>query len=58
MEYTQFVQLISNVGFPIAVCIAMFVFMNTTMKKMGEALKNNTDAIKDLREEIKRGGEK
>lgn len=62
MDYTTFVQLIANVGFPIACCIALFVIMQRNeknhkeaMEKMTEALINNTNAIQDLKDEIKRG---
>ena len=47
--------LISNMGFPIACCIAMFYMMNKSneqhkseMDKITEALNNNTRAIAEL----------
>lgn len=61
MDVSQFVQLIANVGFPIACCIALFVVMqkNTNahkeeMLKMTEALNNNTKAIEGLKDELRK----
>ena len=60
MDVTQFVQLIANVGFPIACCIALFVVMQKNnsahkeeMIKMTEALNNNTKAIEGLKDELR-----
>lgn len=46
------IQLISNVGFPIAMCLLMF-WQNTQMTK---ALDKNTEAIEGLKDLVK-GGE-
>ncbi|MBO7713135.1 MAG: hypothetical protein J6S85_06165 [Methanobrevibacter sp.] len=60
MDVTQFVQLIANVGFPIACCIAMFILMQNNNKahkeemiKMTDALNNNTKAIEGLKDELR-----
>lgn len=54
-----FVALISNVGFPIAVCVALFWYINSAMKNMSvtlEALKttvdNNTSVVNKLNERL------
>lgn len=49
---------ISNVGFPIACCIYMGVYLQNTIKVMAQAIENNTEAIRELREELKQRGEK
>ena len=49
---------ISNVGFPIACCIYMGVYLQNTLKVMSSAIENNTEAIKELREELQKRGEK
>ena len=63
-----FVQLISNVGFPIACCIAMFYMMQKQgdrhaeeMNKLALAIDNNTDVMQSVlqrleREEVKKNG--
>ncbi len=55
-------NLISNVGFPIAMCLVMLFFVRketeshkTEMEHITEALNNNTEAIKELRYKIKGG---
>lgn len=47
MEYTEFVQLIGNIGFPIACCVYMMVY-NTRI------VKENTDTTKSLQSMIER----
>lgn len=63
-----FVQLISNVGFPIACCIAMFYMMQKQgdrhaeeMNKLALAIDNNTNVMQSVlqrleREEVKKNG--
>ena len=64
-----FVQLISNVGFPIACCIAMFYMMQKQgdrhaeeMNKLAAAIDNNTDVMQsmlqrlELEKEVKKNG--
>lgn len=43
MDITAITQLISNVGFPIAVCVYMFWYTN----KLNEAHKEEMDSLKD-----------
>ena len=50
MEVSTF---ISNVGFPIACCVYMGVYLQSTLKTMTTTIENNTAAIKELREELK-----
>lgn len=59
---TEIVQLISNIGFPIACCVFLFMHLNKSneqhsadMKMITEALNNNTVAITKLTERIREG---
>ena len=63
MDYTQIVQLIGSLGFPIAMCIVMVVFFykivtqieNThkeNLEKITEALDNNTRIINELKQSL------
>lgn len=63
-EASAIVEIISNLGFPIAVAAALFWKMNKQdadhkeeVTKMTEALNNNTIAITKLVDELK-GGDK
>lgn len=56
-------NLISNVGFPIAMCLVMFFFLRKQqdahkeeMEHLKQSLDNNTEAIRELKYRIK-GGE-
>lgn len=40
--------LVGSLGFPIACCIALFYFINKTMKEVKDALNNNTNAMTTL----------
>lgn len=42
------VTLIGSLGFPIAACIALFYFINKTMKEVTTALDNNTSVMNNL----------
>lgn len=48
-------RLISNVGFPIACCIMLYVHHGKQMKELTEAVNNNTAAIKLILQKIKAG---
>lgn len=57
----DFVTIISNVGFPIAACVAMACYVKEQMKAHAKemtaittALENNTEAIKQLSDRIER----
>lgn len=57
---TEIVQLISNIGFPIACCVFLFMHLNKSneqhsqdMKAITEALNNNTQAITKLTERMR-----
>lgn len=61
MDITTFVQLITNVGFPIACCIALFITLKNSdknhkeeMLKLSQALENNTNAIRELSTKLDR----
>ena len=48
MDYGNITQFISSVGFPIACCLAMFYYVNSTMKDLQKTIENNTLAISKL----------
>lgn len=55
MDITAITTIISNVGFPIAACIAMFWYVNKQtdvhkqeIDKLTESLNNNTKAVNKL----------
>lgn len=59
MDYTNFVQLISNIGFPIGCCLYLFY----SNEKLRATLEENTRMIESLKvliveHNIKYGGEK
>ena len=39
-------RLISNVGFPIACCVMLYLQQSKQMKELTEAVNNNTEAIR------------
>lgn len=41
-------RLISNVGFPIACCVMLYLQQSRSLKELTEAVNNNTDAIKTI----------
>lgn len=45
MDANGIVSLISTVGFPIAVCIALFWFINKTMKEFTVSINGFTEAL-------------
>ncbi len=49
-------RLISNVGFPIACCIMLYVQQSKSMKELTDAVNNNTDAIRTILTMINKGG--
>ena len=55
------VELINGVGFPIAVCIALFWFIMDTIREqqkllieLKDIIRDNSEVMKDLIDEIKR----
>lgn len=59
MEVSSIFEIISNVGFPIACCIAMFLQQNkitenhkNEMLEMKNAIDNNTVALTKLKEKL------
>lgn len=55
-------ELINGVGFPIAVCIALFWFNRDTIREqqkllieLKDIIRDNSEVMKDLVDEIKRG---
>lgn len=56
MFMTEFVdifsRLVSNIGFPIACCIMLYLQNTKQMKELTEAVNNNTTAISMLIEKI------
>lgn len=56
----DFITIISNVGFPIACCIFLYMHMNKQTELhheeiniLSEAINNNTAAVNQLRERLK-----
>lgn len=56
------IELINGVGFPIAVCIALFWFNRDTIGKqqlllneLKDIIRDNSEVMRDLIDEIKRG---
>lgn len=41
-------RLISNVGFPIACCVMLYLQQSRSLKELTEAVNNNTEAIKTI----------
>lgn len=58
MDIPTITTLIGSLGFPIAVCIACFWFINKTLNNITTALNNNTSVMKELLDERKKGDEK
>ena len=64
MEFnlSAIVELINGVGFPIAVCIALFWFNRDTIREqqkllieLKDIIRDNSEVMKDLIDEIKKG---
>lgn len=47
-----FTWLVSNVGFPIACCILLYIQQSKQMKELTDAVNNNTLAITSLVEKL------
>lgn len=43
---------ISNIGFPIVACLAMYHMCNVTLDKINGTLERHTDMLKELKEVI------
>lgn len=54
MDITTITSLIGSLGFPIAVCIACFWFINKTLNNITQALNNNTTVMGELVTEMKK----
>lgn len=54
MDVQTISQLISTVGFPIAVCIYMAWDRHTSQKEMTKALENNTVALTQILEHMRK----
>lgn len=54
MDVNAIVQIISTLGFPIAVCIYMAWDRHTVQRDMTKALDNNTDALNLILEHIRK----
>jgi hypothetical protein len=49
MEVNEILNIISNVGFPIAVCVVLFYYMNKQeIDKLSETLQGNTKVLTEL----------
>ena len=57
VEYNDFVQAISTVGFPIVCCCGLFWMINTTMKELKDAIIVLTQTVSLLNERMARDNE-
>ena len=48
MSFNEIIQVISNIGFPIAVSVAMFWMINTTLNKLINTVDKNTEIINKI----------
>lgn len=48
MEIQEIATLIGQMGFPIACCIYMGVFLRKALEELKEAMQNNTGAIREM----------
>ena len=57
MEVNDIMTIISTLGFPIAACIWMAYYQNTTLQKLTDVIQKNTEMLKELsiRLEVKDG---
>lgn len=49
------VTVISQVGFPIAACIALYVMITKTLQKNTEAINNNTTIMTRVLDKLEKG---
>lgn len=49
---SEWVNLISSVGFPIVCCVMLWQFQRTTLKDFGDKLEKNTEMMTKLYEKI------
>lgn len=54
----DWVSLISSVGFPIAACIFMGIYMQKALKELTATVTTMTSALQELTFHIKNGGSK
>ena len=56
MDIATITTLVGSLGFPIAVCIACFWFINKTLNNITQALNNNTAVMQKFISEDGKGG--
>lgn len=49
MDYTEIINSIGSVGFPIVACVGIFYLYNTTIKEIVNALSNVTLVLSDVK---------
>lgn len=52
MEVEAILQAITNIGFPIAVCVYLLYFITQILNKFVEVMNENTRALEALRQEF------
>lgn len=57
MNYQEFVQAVSTVGFPIVCCCALFWMINTTMKELKDVIASLTQSITLMNDRMEHGSE-
>lgn len=46
--FNYIIDIVNNVGFPIAVCVYMFYYTDKTTKELEKTLEKNTEAMNEL----------
>lgn len=44
----EFTEIVSSVGFPMAVCAALMWFVNTTIKELQQTIAKNTEMLERI----------
>lgn len=54
---TEFVEFVTSVGFPIAACCGLYYMINGILKRVEDALNNNTVVMNRLIDKLDNKGE-
>lgn len=52
MTIADITTLITNIGFPIVACVAMYNLCNKTIAQLSELIQVNTDILKEVKNKI------
>lgn len=53
MEFTEIIAAIGTTGFPVVMCVLMYINNNKQQEKWEKAVQDNTEAVKNLTIHIK-----